>query len=161
MTLRAIIVALLSVVLDQMTKWLVVQRFAYQDAVEVLPFFSLVRWHNEGAAFSILAGAGDWKRWFFVGLGVVFCSFIFYELRRLPKGERVMWLVYGLLLGGAIGNLIDRFAQGYVVDFLLFHWGSAYFPAFNIADASLFCGAVIWIFVMLQEWRAERQAADV
>ena len=111
----------------------------------------------------MLATAGDWKRWFFIVLGVGFCGFILYELRRLPKSEVVMLWVYGLILGGALGNLVDRVTEGYVVDFLLFHYGSAYFPAFNVADSSLFCGAVLWIIVMIRESRAAKatERADV
>ncbi len=160
MTWRALILGAVSIVLDRITKWVVVREFELYDRLDVLSFFSLVRWHNEGAAFSMLAGAGGWQRWFFVVLGVFFCGFILYELRRLPKTDGVMWIVYGLLLGGAIGNLIDRLMQGYVVDFLLFHYGSAYFPAFNIADASLFCGATLWILVMLREARQARLSKD-
>ncbi len=160
MTWRAMVVATISIVLDRVTKWVVVREFELYDRTDVLPFFSLVRWHNEGAAFSMLANAGGWQRWFFVALGVFFCGFILYELRRLPKNDGVMWIVYGLLLGGAIGNLVDRLMQGYVVDFLLFHYESAYFPAFNIADSSLFCGAALWILVMIREARDARVSKD-
>ncbi len=162
MTAKALIVAAISFVLDRITKLVIVDHFHYGERLDVLPYFSLVRWHNEGAAFSMLADAGGWQRWFFVALGVGFCGFILYELRRLPKGDRVMWLVFGLILGGALGNLADRLLDGYVVDFLLFHYESAYFPAFNIADSSLFCGAALWIIVMIREAReAKRQASDV
>ena len=161
MTLRALIIAAVSLVLDRLTKLWIVAEFQLGDRLPVLPFFDLVRWHNEGAAFSVLATAGDWKRWFFIVLGVGFCGFILYELRRLPKSEVVMLWVYGLILGGALGNLVDRITEGYVVDFLLFHYGSAYFPAFNVADSSLFCGAVLWIIVMIREARANKAAERV
>ena len=160
MTLRALILAAVSIIADQLTKAWIVAEFALYDRREVLPFFDLVRWHNEGAAFSFLATAGGWQQWLFIGLGVFFCGFVLYELRRLPRGDRVMWVVYGLLLGGAIGNLIDRISQGYVVDFLAFHFRHAYFPAFNVADASLFCGAALWIWVMIQESRASKAASN-
>lgn len=160
MTLRALVLAAISIVLDRVTKAWIVAEFEYGDRLVVWPFFDLVRWHNEGAAFSFLATAGGWQQWLFIGLGIFFCGFVLYELRRLPRDDRVMWVVYGLLLGGAIGNLIDRVSQGYVVDFLAFHFRHAYFPAFNVADASLFCGAVIWIGVMIQEARSNKAASS-
>ncbi len=143
----------LVVLLDQLSKYYVVSVLAYNDRVQVLPFFAWVRWHNDGAAFSFLAGAGGWQRYFFVCLAVGFSAFIIYELKRLPREDRVMGWVYGLILGGAIGNLIDRLLHGYVVDFILVHYQQHNFPAFNIADSALFCGAVLWILVMIHEHR--------
>jgi signal peptidase II len=90
-------------------------------------------------------------------LAVGFAAFLLVELKRLPPNQRVMGLVYGLILGGAIGNLIDRALLGHVVDFLLFHWGTWYFPAFNVADMALTVGAVLWIGVMISEARRERR----
>jgi signal peptidase II len=148
----------LVVVVDQLAKGWVVAALEYGESRNLLPVLSLVRWHNEGAAFSMLAGAGGWQRWFFVALALVFVAFIVYELRRLPDSSRAMGWVYGLVLGGAIGNLIDRALQGYVVDFVLVHWRSWYFPAFNVADAALSCGAVLWIGVLVLEHRRERRA---
>jgi signal peptidase II len=148
----------LVVVVDQLVKALVVAALDYGESRTLLPVLSLVRWHNEGAAFSMLAGAGGWQRWFFVALALVFVAFIVYELRRLADSSRAMGWVYGLVLGGAIGNLIDRALQGYVVDFVLVHWRSWYFPAFNVADAALSCGAVLWILVLIIEHRRERRA---
>ena len=148
--------ALAIVVLDQVSKLMVTRTLALGDQVPVFSFFSWVRWHNEGAAFSMLHSAGGWQRWFFVVLAIVFAGFILYELRRLPVQDRVMGWVYGLILGGAIGNLIDRLHQGFVVDFLLFHWGNAYFPAFNVADMALSVGAAIWLVVMIIQYRQER-----
>ena len=143
-------------VLDQLTKWWVVTELAYQDRIQVLPFFAWVRWHNEGAAFSFLSSAGGWQRWFFVCLAIGFAGFIVYELSRLPKEEKVMGWVFGLILGGALGNLIDRLNHGYVVDFILVHYERNYFPAFNIADSALFCGAVLWIIYMFVEYRQQK-----
>lgn len=153
MTRKALVIAAVCLVLDHIAKFVVTDTMAYGDRIPVWPFFDWVRWHNEGAAFSILAGAGGWQRWFFIALGIGFSAYILYELRRLPKEERAMVWVYGLILGGALGNLIDRILQGYVVDFLLFHYGDWYFPAFNLADSFLFCGAVLWILLMLGEAR--------
>jgi len=151
--------------LDQLTKYVVVTQMLYQDHIEVLPFFSWVRWHNPGAAFSFLSGAGGWQRWFFTCLAIGFSAFIIYELSRLPKQEKVMGWVFGLILGGALGNLTDRLHHGYVVDFILFHYEQNYFPAFNVADSALFCGAVTWVIYMFVEYRqgqaAGRERSDV
>ena len=154
--LRWLSISGIVVVLDQLSKWVVASNMQLGDHIPVLPFFSWVRWHNEGAAFSMLANAGSWKRTFFIVLAVGFISFIIYELRRLPSHDRLMGLVYGLILGGALGNLSDRIFRGHVVDFVLFHYESWYFPGFNVADSALFCGAALWIGLMVRDYRAER-----
>lgn len=141
-------------VIDQATKWVVVSELFYGERIQVLPFFAWVRWHNTGAAFSFLADAGGWQRWFFLGIGLAFCVYILRELSRLTQAERWMGLVYGLIMGGALGNLYDRAANGYVVDFILLHYQQHIFPAFNVADSALFCGVVIWIALMIQESRS-------
>lgn len=151
--LAAVVVAL-----DQAVKRWVSSAMALGEEIPVLPFLSWVRWHNEGAAFSILSDAAGWQRWFFVALAVVFVAFILYELRRLPREQQLMGWVYGLIAGGAVGNLIDRVQHGYVVDFVLVHWQSYYFPAFNIADSALSVGAVLWIGAMFFEYRRERRS---
>jgi len=148
----------LVVVVDQLVKWWIASSFAYGDERPLLPVLSIVRWHNEGAAFSMLSSAGGWQRWFFIVLALAFVVFIVYELRRLPAQQRVMGWVYGLILGGAVGNLIDRVVNGYVVDFVLVHWGAWYFPAFNVADAALSIGAALWIVVMIIDTVRERSA---
>jgi signal peptidase II len=147
------------VVLDQLTKWYVSANLVHGERVDVLPVFSWVRWHNDGAAFSILSGSGGWQRWFFVSLAVAFTVFIVIELRRLPATDRLMGVVYGLILGGALGNMVDRLVNGFVVDFILVHYERWYFPAFNVADISLFCGAALWILTMLAAYLRERKAA--
>ena len=144
------------VVLDQLVKAWVVAVLAVGERVPVAPVLSWVRWHNEGAAFSMLSDASGWQRWFFIVLALAFVVFIVFELRRLPADQRLMGWVYGLIAGGAIGNLIDRVMHGYVVDYVLLHWGRHYFPAFNVADAALTVGAVLWIGVMIAEHRRER-----
>ena len=145
--------------LDQFVKWWVVGSLTVGEEQRLLPVLSLVRWHNEGAAFSMLDSAGGWQRWFFIALALAFVVFIAYELRRLPGTQRAMGWVYGLILGGAVGNLIDRVVNGYVVDFVLVHWGAWYFPAFNVADAALSVGAALWIWVLLVEQLRERRKA--
>lgn len=155
MTRNALLIALSSLILDHATKFWVTSSMVYGERIPVWSFFDLVRWHNEGAAFSMLASAGGWQRWVFITLGVGFSVYIVYELRKLPANQKSMVWVYGLILGGALGNLVDRIVQGFVVDFFLFHYGEWYFPAFNVADSSLFCGAVLWIGLMIQEYRQD------
>jgi signal peptidase II len=152
-------IATLVALLDQLTKWYVTSTLEHGDQVAVLPVFSWVRWHNDGAAFSILSGGSGWQRWFFVGLAVAFTVFIVVELRRLPVHDRLMGVVYGLILGGALGNMIDRLVNGYVVDFILVHYRAWYFPAFNVADSALFIGASLWVLGLLVGFLKERRAA--
>jgi signal peptidase II len=154
--------ALLVIVADQLTKTLVIHRFALGDSQTVTPWFNLVRAHNAGAAFSFLAGASGWQRWFFVGLGAVASVFIVWMLRKHP-GERLFCLAISLILGGAIGNVIDRLLHGHVVDFLQFHWSflapmfpGGYFPSFNIADSAITAGAVALILDELLRVRRSR-----
>lgn len=147
------------VVLDQFVKAWVVKSLNLHDEVVVTPFLSWVRWHNEGAAFSMLSDASGWQRWFFVALAIGFLAFIIWELRRLPEEQRLMGWVYGLIAGGAVGNLIDRVVNGYVVDYVLVHYQAYYFPAFNVADAALTVGATLWIGIMILDYRRDRRSA--
>ena len=139
---------------DQVTKWVVVTELIYGERIQVLSFFAWVRWHNTGAAFSFLADAGGWQRWLFLAIGVAFCAYVLRELSRLTMAERWMGMVYGLIMGGALGNLYDRAVDGFVVDFILVHYQQHIFPAFNIADSALFCGVVLWIVLIIQESRS-------
>ncbi len=143
--------ALIIVLLDQITKVVVIGVFDLGDARVITSFFNLVRVHNEGAAFSFLANAGGWQRWFFVGLGVVAVGFMTYMLRSHNNQRLFAWALT-LVMGGAVGNVIDRLVHGYVVDFLDFHWAflspmfhGGHFPAFNIADCAISIGAVLLI----------------
>jgi signal peptidase II len=150
------------IIADQLTKWWVVSTLALGERVQVLPVFAWVRWHNEGAAFSFLAGAGGWQRWFFVALAVGFSGYLIYEISRLRREEGGLGWVYGLILGGALGNLLDRLLHGHVVDFVLVHYQDYIFPAFNVADSALFCGAALWILLMIRDHRmAAHEARDV
>ncbi|MFN5096899.1 signal peptidase II [Limnohabitans sp.] len=137
-------IALLVLVLDQFTKVLVLGAFQLGDSTPITSFFNLVRVHNHGAAFSFLAGAGGWQRWFFTGIGVAAAIFMVWMLRAHP-GQKLFSLAISLILGGAIGNVIDRLLHGYVVDFLDFHWGGWHFPAFNLADSAITLGAICLI----------------
>ncbi|MFO1219737.1 MAG: signal peptidase II [Burkholderiaceae bacterium] len=141
-------VAILVVVLDQIAKTLIVGQFQLHDTHRVTSFFSIVRAHNTGAAFSFLNDAAGWQRWFFVGLGTAASIFIVWMLRRHP-GQTLFCLAISLILGGAVGNVIDRLLHGYVVDFLDFHWSflaplfpGGHFPAFNVADSAITGGAI-------------------
>jgi signal peptidase II len=132
--------ALLILVIDQLTKWLIVGQFALGDGRVVTGFFNLVRAHNSGAAFSFLAQAGGWQRWLFTGIGVGASALMIWMLRSHP-GQKLFGFAIACILGGAIGNVIDRLVHGYVVDFLDFHWAGWHFPAFNAADSAITLGA--------------------
>jgi signal peptidase II len=136
----------LVVALDQLTKWFIVNNFALYEILPAGPVLDITRLHNEGAAFSLLAQAGGWQRWFFVSLASVIGVAIVWWLYTLPARGQA-WLVIGLalILGGAVGNAYDRLLHGHVVDFLHFHWNLAYFPAFNVADIAITTGAIMLI----------------
>lgn len=136
--------ALILVIADQFTKVLILGYYKLGDATTVTPFFNIVRAHNTGAAFSFLAAASGWQRWLFTGIGIAATLFIVYLLRTHP-GQKLFSFALACILGGAVGNVIDRLLHGYVVDFLQFHWGGWYFPAFNVADSAITVGAACLI----------------
>jgi signal peptidase II len=137
-------IALIVIVFDQFTKTLVLGNFNLGDSRFVTSFFNVVRVHNSGAAFSFLAGASGWQRWFFVGLGAVAAVFIVWMLRS-HGGQRLFSWALALILGGALGNVVDRLLHGYVVDFIQVHHSGWYFPSFNVADSAISVGAVLLI----------------
>jgi signal peptidase II len=139
--------------LDQATKFLVVRFFELYERVEVLPVLDFTLLHNTGAAFSMLANASGWQRPFFVTLGLVVSVMLIIWMWRSPRGDKLLPMALALILGGAIGNVIDRVRLGYVVDFIHAHWGASYFPAFNIADSAITIGAVLLIFDAFREKR--------
>jgi signal peptidase II len=143
--------SLFVVVFDQATKFLVTRFLELYDRVVVLPVLDFTLLHNTGAAFSLLANASGWQRGFFVTLGIVVSIALIAWLWRLPRGEKFLPLALSLIIGGAIGNVIDRIAHGYVIDFIHAHWGGAYFPAFNIADSAITIGAALLIFDAFRE----------
>ena len=147
--------ALLILVADQVTKTLILDSYRLGDATTITSFFNIVRAHNTGAAFSFLAQAGGWQRWFFTGFGVLAALFIVWQLRAHP-GQKLFSFALASILGGAIGNVIDRMVYGYVVDFLDFHAAGWHFPAFNVADAGISLGAVLLIVDELLRVRRER-----
>ena len=144
-----VLIAALVVLLDLASKAWITGNFDYGQRQEVLPVFDLVLLHNTGAAFSFLADSGGWQRWFFVGIAGIASLVIWGWLNRLEPKEHLMALALALILGGALGNLHDRFFYGYVVDFLAFHWQYRYFPAFNLADSAITLGATLLIWEML------------
>ena len=132
--------AVLVILLDQLTKLLIVGQYPLGWSQSVTHFFNLVRVHNTGAAFSFLASASGWQRWFFTGLGAVAPVLIVWMLCSHP-GQKLFGFALSLILGGAIGNVIDRLMYGHVVDFLDVHWAGWHFPAFNLADSAITVGA--------------------
>ncbi len=144
----------LVLVLDQVVKLLVVKEFHLYEQVHVLPFFSLTLAYNTGAAFSFLSEGSGWQRWFLSSVAVVVSVMLISWLRRLRKHEAWQACSLALILGGALGNLYDRLAHGYVVDFILLHYDRFYFPAFNLADCGITLGAAMLILDMFREHKA-------
>lgn len=138
--------ALVVLVLDQVTKHWVVADMALYESIQVLPFFNLTYVHNYGAAFSFLSDAGGWQRWFFAFIAAAVSGLLIFWLNKLKPGQWMLGASYALILGGALGNLYDRMVLGYVVDFLDVYWNTSHWPAFNIADSGICIGAalIIW-----------------
>ena len=147
--------ALVVVALDQLSKRLILQHYQLGDATQITGFFNIVRAHNTGAAFSFLASAGGWQRWLFTGIGIGAAVLIIWLLKSHP-GQKLFAFALACILGGAVGNVIDRVLYGYVVDFLDFHWKGWHFPAFNIADSAITVGAVCLILDELLRVRRGR-----
>lgn len=137
------------IALDLLTKQWVVQAFNYGDSLPLTSFFNLVRAHNSGAAFSFLAEAGGWQRVFFIAVASIASAVILYLLRKHHR-ETLFSLALSLVLGGALGNLIDRIRWGYVVDFLDFFYGTYHWPAFNVADMAITGGVMLLILDSLR-----------
>jgi signal peptidase II len=142
---RWLLVSVAVIVLDQLSKAAINNHFVYGESLAVTSFFNLVLAHNFGAAFSFLDNAGGLQRWLFSAIAIVAAVWIVWLLRK-HQAQMLFSLALAFILGGALGNLIDRIAYGYVVDFLDFHWGGYHFAAFNLADSAITCGAglLIW-----------------
>ena len=147
--------AFVILLVDQFTKVLIVGFYQLGDSTLVTSFFNVVRVHNSGAAFSFLAGSSGWQRWFFTAIGVVAAGLIVWLLKS-HSGQKLFSFALACILGGAIGNVIDRLLYGHVVDFLDFHWRSWHFPAFNVADSAITIGAACLILDELLRVRRAR-----
>lgn len=145
----------LVVVLDQWSKAAIASHFAYGESMELASFFNLMLAHNQGAAFSFLDDAGGWQRWLFSVIALVAVVWITLLLRRHEK-QTLFCFALALILGGALGNLIDRIVHGYVVDFLDFHWNASHFPAFNLADSAITCGAALLLWDSFMKHKTEK-----
>lgn len=143
---RWIWLSLLIVATDHLSKLVIVQNLEVFDSIEILAVFNIVRLHNEGAAFSFLSEASGWQRWAFTGLGLIVSIAIVVWLRRLPaRGQSMLAAGLAAVMGGALGNVIDRILRGHVVDFIQVHYEDWYFPAFNVADSAITIGAGLLI----------------
>jgi signal peptidase II len=147
------------VVADQLTKYAAVKYLAGK-AIEVTSFFNLVLAYNTGAAFSILADAAGWQRGLFIGIALIAAAWIVYLLRRYPH-QRLFSLALSLVLAGAVGNVIDRILVGAVVDFLDFHAFGKHWPAFNVADSAITCGAVLLVWDALRPAQSRDAGAKI
>jgi signal peptidase II len=158
--LRWTSLALLVILLDQFSKAVIVAKIQLFEAVPLLPFLELTQLHNTGAAFSFLAGASGWQRWFFIGLAIVVAIAILVWLRQIdPRRQRMLAIGLALILGGALGNMIDRVWLGHVIDFIHFYWPGGDFPAFNVADSSISIGAGLLILDALLDGRRAKVPA--
>jgi len=145
---------------DWQTKQLVSQHLELYRPQEVFSWLNMTLAHNYGAAFSFLAGAGGWQRWFFIVLASVISVVLLVWLIRLPRREWMTGLGLGLILGGAIGNVIDRVRLGYVVDFIDVHFGGWHYPAFNVADSAITCGVILLLLDMVLVTMRNKRAAQ-
>jgi signal peptidase II len=148
-----LVIAAVIVVLDQITKYFILQKFLLHETLYVSPFFNIVHVRNTGAAFSMFADAGGWQRAFFIGVAIVASVWVVWLLRCHPE-QKWFCLALALILGGAVGNLIDRVWLGSVVDFVQVHYAGWYFPAFNVADSAITVGAGLMIWDGLRPQRS-------
>jgi signal peptidase II len=143
--LKYLWISALVLVFDQISKYIANTSMSLYQTIEVVPYFNFTLAYNYGAAFSFLADAGGWQRWFFTGLAAIFSVVIFVWITRLKSSAKLEAISLSLILGGAIGNLVDRLIFGYVIDFLDVYYQSYHWPAFNIADSAICIGAVLLI----------------
>ncbi|TEW43843.1 signal peptidase II [Psychromonas algicola] len=143
-------------VIDQLTKYLTIQKLDLYESYEILSFFNFTYARNYGAAFSFLGDAGGWQKYFFTGIAVVVSSYLLYSMKKAAASQRWMNSAYALILSGAVGNVVDRLLFGYVIDFLDFDLGFYRWPTFNIADSAIFIGAMMIIIDALF-WAEKRE----
>ena len=154
-----LLLSALVVLADQLSKAYIATHFLEFEFTRILPVLDMTCMHNVGAAFSFLASASGWQRWVFIGLAVVVSIGITIWLLRLPRGAHTLLAAgLALVLGGALGNVIDRIRLGYVIDFIHFHWDRAYFPAFNVADSAITVGAACLLLDALFEGKRKPDA---
>lgn len=135
----------IALILDQVSKLAIVAKMELYESIEVVPFFNLTYVHNTGAAFSFLSQAGGWQRWFFAAMALIVSVIITVWLKRLKQHETLLAVALALVLGGAVGNLIDRLAYGYVIDFIDVYYQTWHWPAFNIADSAITLGVILML----------------
>jgi signal peptidase II len=140
--------AALIVILDQLSKWVVLENIQFGQTIYVAPFWNWVLTWNPGAAFSFLADQPGWQRWFFTALALAVSGWIALELKKHPE-QKLLSLALTLVMGGALGNVIDRVRFGAVVDFIQWHAAGFYWPAFNVADSAITVGAILLVFEQL------------
>lgn len=150
-----LIIAAIVIIADQITKAAATHYLTLHLPVSVMPLFNFTLMHNTGAAFSFLNDAGGWQRWFFSVLAIVVSGVIIHWLRTMPAHDRWQGIGLSLILGGALGNVIDRLRMGYVVDFLDFYAGGAHFPAFNVADSAITIGAGMILIASFRKEKSE------
>jgi signal peptidase II len=149
-----LLLSVLVVLADQASKYYITQHFGEFEHISVLPVLDITRMHNVGAAFSFLASASGWQRWMFIGLAlVVSIGIIVWLVRLKDRAHGLLACGLALVLGGALGNVLDRIRLGHVIDFIHFHWDRAYFPAFNVADSAITVGAACLLLDALLEGR--------
>lgn len=158
--LKYIWLSVLVIVLDQATKWIASAYLEFHQLTPVMPYFDWYLAHNEGAAFSFLADQGGWQRWFLSGLTFIISVLILYWLYTLENYRKYSAIAFSLILGGAIGNLIDRVSYGYVIDFIQVWLGDYPWPSFNIADSAIFVGAILLIVADLFKIEKQKEAYD-
>lgn len=153
------LISTIVVVADQITKVMADRSIEMYEQIVILPVFNLTLHYNEGAAFSFLSNAGGWQRYFLTAISAVVSVVLLIWLARLAKTEKVMTWSLALILGGAVGNLIDRVIYGHVIDFIEVHWGNSYFPSFNIADAAITVGTILLLWATFTEGREDMKRA--
>ena len=141
--------SLIAVIIDQLVKFIIVAHIQPYSEHPVMPFFKLTLGFNRGAAFSFLDSQNGWQQWLFIFISILVCVSIGFALQRLKVSQAWLCIALALIVGGALGNLVDRITLGYVVDYFVLYAGSWYWPAFNVADSCICIGAVMYIIDMI------------
>lgn len=158
MVVRYVWIAVLVVIVDQATKIAALKYLTRHAELAITPFLNFTLVYNSGAAFGFLSDAGGWQNRFFVGVALIACAVIIYMVRRLGPRERLVAVAFMLILGGAVGNVIDRLVYGFVIDFIDVYYGTWHWPAFNVADSAITVGAVLLVIDALALGARKRRA---